>query len=1032
MTEPVRLRVIVSTLGCATAVAWGVSLAGSSSPLRAEDDHPTFAQAPLRGTSEADIRSSLEEAERLSRSWRAGDRRKAIQVWERLLELPPIRPAGFEARACLRLGDLYRGLGAMETSLLFYRRTLASSADSLGIRIQAQLGMSRALLTINDLEGGLRYAERALELSRAVSDEHGELTALNTLGIALSDAGELHEAADTLRRATEIAEKGTDARAGAEAKLLLAFTRADSGDNARAIQEILTALESSQELHDVEVEVLARIGLGHAYSKIGDKQRALEVYQEVAPLLEVIQDPSKSASFYTGMGYLYDELGDFGTAEEFYSKALQLNEKLGSIYGASACMIHLGRIRADSRPEEALCSFSQALSRLRDLGDVKLQAVVLADIANVEASLGEEEPARENYSRALALSQTVHDERVEAEIQNNIGDLDLRSGNLTLAQRRFRRAGELSRKTGSPFVEARALFNQARVERAAGRLQEALLLVEEALERVESLRLNVGSHRLRASFVASIYEIHVFHVDLLMELHARNPDEGFDERAFLASERAKARSLMDVLTHDDAAPSAAAGGLAEYEEQLEQELRRRANGAHSESLRELLAAIDRVRALMSPGTGGADSVARTQLVTVQELQDELLDERTAVLAYFFADRASYLWTITSSSFISHRLASRGHLEPELTSLHGLLAQRTTMAHESAKQRQLRLDKGDAAYWEAASVLSAQLLRPALQNLDGVTRLLVAGDGMLHQIPISAFPVATADRSSSQTLEPLASRFEIVRLPSVSSLKLLEARSATRPIPPKKLAVLADPVYDETDPRLSMTGEPGRTPILPEPRLPPVAPGERIRAVLRDQSSDGGGMARLLSTRLEARNVLSLVPPSDRFAALGFEATRSLVTSGELSDYQVVHFAAHGIVDTDLPDLSGIVLSLFDADGRKRDGFLRLHDLYSLDLPVRLVVLSACSTALGKPVRGEGLIGLVSGFLSAGAQGVMASYWEVDDEATSELMTRFYEHLFVDGLSPSKALQLAQVSMWNERRWRSPRYWAAFELQGGWR
>jgi CHAT domain-containing protein len=146
---------------------------------------------------------------------------------------------------------------------------------------------------------------------------------------------------------------------------------------------------------------------------------------------------------------------------------------------------------------------------------------------------------------------------------------------------------------------------------------------------------------------------------------------------------------------------------------------------------------------------------------------------------------------------------------------------------------------------------------------------------------------------------------------------------------------------------------------------------------------------------------------------------------------VVHFATHGVVNSEHPELSGIVLSLFDPEGNREKGFLRLHDIYDLKLPVRLVVLSACSTGLGKETRGEGLIGLVGGFLSSGTQGVIASYWDVEDEATAELMTRFYRHLFVEGLSPSKSLQMAQGSMWSEKRWLSPELWGAFEFQGLW-
>ena len=103
----------------------------------------------------------------------------------------------------------------------------------------------------------------------------------------------------------------------------------------------------------------------------------------------------------------------------------------------------------------------------------------------------------------------------------------------------------------------------------------------------------------------------------------------------------------------------------------------------------------------------------------------------------------------------------------------------------------------------------------------------------------------------------------------------------------------------------------------------------------------------------------------------------------------MHFATHGLLDSEHPDLSGLVLSLVDEKGTPQDGFLRLHEIYNLRLPVDLVVLSACQTALGREIRGEGLVGLTRGFMYAGAARVVASLWQVDDESTAELMKRFY-------------------------------------------
>jgi CHAT domain-containing protein len=164
-------------------------------------------------------------------------------------------------------------------------------------------------------------------------------------------------------------------------------------------------------------------------------------------------------------------------------------------------------------------------------------------------------------------------------------------------------------------------------------------------------------------------------------------------------------------------------------------------------------------------------------------------------------------------------------------------------------------------------------------------------------------------------------------------------------------------------------------------------------------------------------------------AVDFKANRSLATSSDLSHYKIVHFATHGILNSDHPELSGLVLSLVNEAGQPEDGFLRLRDIYNLNLPADLVVLSACNTGLGRDVRGEGLVGLTRGFMYAGSSAVVASLWKVDDEATADLMKHFYHAMLVEGLRPPAALRQAQIAVWKQQRWRAPYFWAGFILQG---
>jgi len=285
-------------------------------------------------------------------------------------------------------------------------------------------------------------------------------------------------------------------------------------------------------------------------------------------------------------------------------------------------------------------------------------------------------------------------------------------------------------------------------------------------------------------------------------------------------------------------------------------------------------------------------------------------------------------------------------------------------------------------------------------------------------------------SDAQGDVPLIAEHELVYLPSASTLALVRGTWNQQRSWPKTARIFADPVFEADDPRI---GVPAHTTDSSRAKteLASNEPLGSLKRALRDLDGLGtAGVPRLLESRREARDIAALAPDVD--VALDFAANRDSAMSATLADYRVVHFATHGIIDNDHPELSGVVLSLFNEKGEPQDGFLRLHDIYNLKLPVDLVVLSACSTGLGREIVGEGLIGLVRGFMYAGSRRVLASLWKVDDEATGELMTRFYRNMFDGRLTPPAALQAAQLELSRSKRWAHPFYWAGFVLQGEWK
>jgi CHAT domain-containing protein len=427
------------------------------------------------------------------------------------------------------------------------------------------------------------------------------------------------------------------------------------------------------------------------------------------------------------------------------------------------------------------------------------------------------------------------------------------------------------------------------------------------------------------------------------------------------------------------------------------------------------------------------ALTQPQPLDLAGIREKVIDSETLLLEYSLGEERSYLWAVSQGKLRSHELPPRAEIEEAARHLYELLTARLPVPDETAKEARRRVREADEAYWAAAGELSEMLLGPVAEVLGG-RRLLVVSDGALQFLPFAALPVpGTADEPV-----PLIVRHEVVHLPSASALGVLRERERGAKTSDRTVAVLADPVFEGDDPRVASKTAPAsqtsaESDEMEEPatELAESSMQSALRAVGFMQ--DGQiSIPRLVATRREARAIARLAPDRTSFTALGFDANLATARSPELGRYPIVHFATHGLVNSENPALSGILLSLVDESGEPQPGFLTLDDIYDLDLPADLVVLSACSTALGKEIRGEGLVGIVRGFLYAGAERVVASLWKVDDNATGELMKRFYRHMLEEKRSPAAALRQAQIEMWREREFRPPFYWAAFVLQGEWR
>jgi len=895
-----------------------------------------------------------------------------------------------EARAQNRLGENHRQRGELDAARAAFATALAiaEDADAPDELATARVGLGTIAIFRGDVEGGRRQLDVALKIQRALGDQAAIAKTLNILGAVADLSGEAEGALGYFEAALAVAEAAGD-------------------------PEILAATLNN---------------LGLYYRRTAELERALACFRRGIELLTRADLHHRAAVLTNNVGKLYELLGRPEDARRYLERALEMSQEEGSEPLPKAEALNLlGRLAEAEDPRQALRLHERAFQiwhRAEVPADV---AVALLGIGRAARRLGDEHRALTALGEALALARSANNLRLEAAIHHQLGELHLARGELSPAAERFREARRLHRRVRDVQGEASALAALARIARREGKLLRAVQLMGEAFELRQSLRFGIFSQSLRDSATAAVHDDKELAIELLVELHRREPEAGHDVTAFELAERTRAQSLIELLrARGITAAGAGPPELRRKEDRLRRKIHLRENrrlhlldaGSDPERLAPLEAEIDELlteyrelegRIRISDPRWGTFVHSRGE--SYETIANAIQAEgETLLLELALGHERSFLWLIDGRQLHTFELPGRPTIEDAARRLHALLS--STDPWQAAAPAEV-----------AAARLSEMLLAPVAERL-GEKRLLIVSDGALHYVPFGALP-------DPRSGEPLVAEHEVVRLPSASSVALHRRGREEPSAASKTLAVLADPVFQPDDPRV-VERSAGNAPTVSGGVGTEEATrrGRDLRRSLDDLGLDD--FRRLPFTREEARRITGLLPPGDSLAALDFEASRERILSGELGRYRILHFATHGLLNSRHPELSGLVLSLVDRQGRSRDGFLRAHELYDLDLAADLVVLSACRTALGKEIRGEGLVGLTRGFLYAGAPAVVVSLWDVSDRATAALMERFYHAMLVDGLRPAAALRRAQLEIRREPRWRSPYFWAGFELQGDWR
>lgn len=913
--------------------------------------------------------------------------------------------------------------------------TLARRMFNADLAKAATSGLAEALVKSGRAEEGLARYQKLLNFNEKAGEKKKVVETLIDMVRVELDRGETGPAEAHGQKALYLSRQLEDPAQEAYCQYKLGSVYHTTGFNTQA-RGLLTQAEAAYRDLDMADELgLALNSLGMVYDSLGLYQDSLAVHQETLEMAEAAGDKSEQGSALHGIASVYHKVGRLAEAEATYRRALALTEEAGDAQLAALTLTNLGVIAADrGRNDEALPILKQALFYQQQFGDLVSQGKTLISISAEHHRMGDLKKARQVLEEALAIQRQTGDRNSQAVSLNALGEYLLGEGCLKEALAYKRQALELFRKIANPVGEIQALYTTARLYARAGALQQAVDVLEEAIQAIEAVRLNLISEDLRTDYFSHMQNIYALYVDVLLALERY-------EDAFRMVERSKARSFLDLLSEaqsdllDNLDPALAAeeGRLLSEMEGVRRGIKTlpEEDAGRLESLQEQLAALERSyqinQAAIRKDNPRYSALSQPTLWGIHEAQRDLLDEHTALLEYILGDTLSTLFVVLRDSFQVFRLPPRAEIEERVRELRASLT-----LH--------RYLHGERLYRD--------LIQPAEALIQGKDLLIVA-DGVLHYLPFSLLltrpPVAGGREGAglegtvrsvgglsedARLTERLAAQmesmppFDFARLPylirehairyipstSVACTMAKESRGGVKGSSRGlQMAALADPAVHGT---AGLQGGALRAFDEGLPPLPHTAEEAWALAGLFEGELPQGAGAAYQSDRVQVYT--------------GERATKAQIlalTDGS-QDYRFLHIATHGLLDIEQPQFSGLLFSSTQGG----DAYWQTFEIFKARVPAETVVLSACETGLGRVIRGEGLVGLSRAFLYAGASRVCVSLWKVADVSTPALMTTFYQEM-LRGEATAEALRGAQLDLINEGTYSHPFFWAAFVVVG---
>ncbi len=827
--------------------------------------------------------------------------------------------------------------------------------------------------------------ESAVETARSAGDPPALAAALEHFGAFLANHGEPAAAIRRYQQALAIYQRLSGVEAALRCHRWLGQLHRLSSHTDRAAAHYRQAYLLALELGDATLQAHAANGWAVLHEEAGDLGSAVPAFEEAMALFESSSSAAEAALVATNLARSLTQLGLDQQAQALLTKAAATDLQQEDAGGLLAVRIEQGWLHMLSgeleAAEEALVAAKQLWSKGTSALD---RAGTLGRLGTLRMLQDRRSDAAELHAEALQIAETEGLPLSAAYSRINLCQWAATAAQAAAGLRVCNAAVAAAEATGNPAVEASALFWRSRWSRAfdsaAAAVGDALAAVE-LLERADA---NVSGRRNRVRFVSD-------RADIYRQVVAMQTELGHHEQALLVSDRLRSRDLAETLARIPTPISASEAGefrrLLLRLAKLERQWRHLGSGgdeAEAEQLgRALREVYSQYQRFEDRGASGQQrlTVLAASAGDLETLQ-RCLGADQVLLVYSLGETRSFLWQVEKDRLRSHVLSlGEDGLDELVQEFVDLLA--------------------DPAGWAMADQLEflgtrlRDVLLAPIADLSPSARLLVVPDGVLRYLPFAALSVGRKGKF-------LIADHEVVQAPSLALLTSLCQRSgspATRTI-----AVLADPVYGLSDSRWGGS-----------------------RAAWAGAES----FPRLRASADEAEAIREIFGGAEGLWATGFQASAAAIRGGDLdlSDFQILHFAVHGRLDPEHPELSSLVLSRYGRDGSSVDGHLRVGDIFLLDLNAQLVVASACETGLGGDLKSEALSAFAQAFVAAGAEQVLVSLWLLNDRASALLMGSFYRHLWAGGNRPGAALRLAQLELMADERYRSPHFWAPYVLQG---